>query len=161
MYIFSNWKQTNRVNNLPHHTGVSTTRGTYNHCKCSSTYACLFFFHRRYVRAHECVCPLSRTLEGDFLGLWSQQQKSKQAKQKVRQTEKYRERSVTEETEMREGWDRRVGKKKERGETECRSGLERLLHEGGLGSTANYAWHYWISCSACYILLKGVRGCTP
>lgn len=24
-------------------------------------------------------------------------------------------------------------------ETECRSGLERLLHEGGLGSTANYA----------------------
>lgn len=44
---------------------------------------------------------------------------------------------------------------------QIRSGLERLLHEGGLGSTANYAWHYWISCSACYILLKGVRGRTP
>lgn len=74
-------------------------------------------------------------MKGFFL-VYDLSTKSKQAKQKgrhrKREREKYRGRSVTEE--MSEGCE---GRKKR--ETECRSGLERLLHEGGLGSTANYA----------------------
>lgn len=67
---------------------------------------------------------------------------SKQAKQRERLRKKERKRDGETHREIcdrGDGDERRMSAGKKREETECRSGLERLLHEGGLGSTANYA----------------------
>lgn len=128
------------VNNLPHHMGVCSTREAYYHPKCSPTPACLLFWSEECV----CVCPSSHTLVIFLVCDLSANPRS----------------LTGGKTQI---WERRRTDKYEGGEreTECRSGPKGLLHEGGLGSTANYAWHYWISCSACYILLRGVRRCMP
>lgn len=141
-----------RVNNLPHHMGVSATREAYYHCECSPTRACLSFWSEVSACVGARILRLARTLAF----LWCQR-KSKHAEQERR----HRKRSERDKTE--EGlWQKRQRWVKDgEGRAECRSGPKGLLHEGGLGGTANYAWHYWISCSACYILLRGVRRRTP
>ena len=80
------------------------------------TLVCVFIFEQR-------VCV-------NVYNMISAQKKTGETE---KETEKYRVRSVTEETEMSDG--RAVEKNRE---AECRSGLRRLLCIGGLGSTANY-----------------------
>lgn len=114
-----------RVNNLQHHMGLRTVLLSLQ----VLIHSRLFVVFISDLRV--CVCAWMRmSLKGFSWFMISAQNPSKLNRREDRGREKYRGRSVTEETEMSGG---------EKRETECRSGLGRLLHEGGPGSTANYA----------------------